>query len=274
MIIMKALKWLYRINKADKPDLHLVQLIRNRHYIDTPNINNFEIAQVWQKQHQIKVDVIESSIFSDIIGYENIKKILQTMLDSTTPISILLDGSAGCGKSMFLKDIERHYRYQTYYIDGSRATKAGIFNVLFEDENNQIRYLLIDEIDKLNISDQESLLTLIEDGRLIQVQKNGTMSKKYDNLSVIAASNDKNSILYPLQTRFYKIAIKDYTIDQFKEISRKVLQQYNLSQEVQEYIILRILETKKKPNIRDVKQIAKLCNNDKNMVDLLIESSG
>lgn len=213
-------------------------------------------------------------LFGDIIGHDNIKKILQTMVESPKPVSILLDGSAGCAKSMFLKDIERHYKSETYYVDGSRATKAGIFNILFEDVNNEIRYLVLDELDKLNINDQESLLTLIEDGRLIQTQKNGTMSKKYDNLSVIAASNDKDNIIYPLQTRFYKINIKDYTIEQFKEIGKKVLESFSLSLEVSDYIILRILETKKKPNIRDIKQLAKLCNNNIEMVDLLIELSG
>ena len=212
-------------------------------------------------------------IFGDIIGHDNIKKILKTMVESPKPVSILLDGSAGCAKSMFLKDIERHHKDNTYYVDGSRATKAGIFNVLFEDVNNEIRYLIIDEIEKLSIDDQEGLLTLIEDGRLIQTQKNGTMSKQYDNLSVIAASNDKASMLYPLLTRFYKINIKDYTVEQFKEISKKVLESFSLSPEVSDYIVQKILETKKKPNIRDVKQLAKLCNNSIEMVDLLIESS-
>jgi hypothetical protein len=39
------------------------------------------------------------------------------------------------------------------------------------------------------------------------------------------------------------------------------------------YIILRVSE-QKKPNIRTIKQIAKLCNNNVKMVDLLIENSG
>lgn len=220
----------------------------------------------------------EKTIFEDIIGHDNIKKILQSMTDSVfksnLPVSMLLDGSAGCAKSMFLKDIEKFYKTESYYIDGAKATKAGIFDVLFEDTGNKIKYLIIDEIDKLNLNDQESLLTLIEDGRIIQTQKNGKKDKKYENLSVIAASNDKSNMLYPLLTRFYKIKIKDYTIEEFKTISRKVLlEQYKIDEGITEYIIQRILDSKKRPNIRDVKQIAKLCNNDIEMVDLLIESS-
>jgi MoxR-like ATPase len=216
----------------------------------------------------------KQEIFDDIIGYEDVKQIMKNMLSNIHPISILLDGSAGCGKSMFLKQIEKFYPGQTCYIDGSKATKAGIFGVLFDDIDNALRYLLIDEIDKLNTNDQESLLTLIEDGRIVQTQKNGTMEKQYSNLSVIAASNIKEDILGPLQTRFYKIKIKDYTEAQFKEIAASILPQYKLDQIVIEHIIESVWTKKKKPNIRDIRQLGKLCNNSVEMVDLLLENSG
>jgi MoxR-like ATPase len=215
----------------------------------------------------------DAGIFDDIIGYEDVKQIMKNMLSNQHPISILLDGSPGCGKSLFLKQIEKFYPGQTCYIDGSKATKAGIFGVLFDDIDNALRYLLIDELDKLNTNDQESLLTLIEDGRIVQTQKNGTMEKQYDNLSVIAASNLKEDILEPLLTRFYKIKIKDYTEAQFKEIAASILPQYKLDQIVIEHIIESVWTRKKKPNIRDVKQLAKLCNNSIPMVDLLLENS-
>ena len=218
------------------------------------------------------------NLFGEIIGYPDIKQILKNMIDSiyknNTPVSILLDGSAGCGKSMFLKAIEKAHISESYYIDGSKATKAGIFNVLFEDKENTIKFLIIDEIDKLAIDDQESLLTLIEDGRLIQTQKNGTFDKTYDNLSVIAASNDKKDMLYPLLTRFFKIKIKDYTPAQFREIGERVLERYNLYPTVIDYIITKVVEGQPKPNIRTLKQIGKLCNNSAQMVDLLLENSG
>ena len=235
-------------------------------------------AQTPQNQKQIIIVKEQGDIFGEIIGYPQIKQILQNMIGSiyknNTPVSILLDGSAGCGKSMFLKAIERAHKDESYYIDGSKATKAGIFNVLFEDKENQIKFLIIDEIDKLAIDDQESLLTLIEDGRLIQTQKNGTFDKTYSNLSVIAASNDKKDMLYPLLTRFFKIKIKDYTPAQFREIGERVLEKYNLYPTVIDYIITKVVEVgQPKPNIRTLKQIGKLCNNSAQMVDLLLENS-
>ena len=219
---------------------------------------------------------VNGDIFDEIIGYPEIKQILKNMIDSiyknNTPVSILLDGSAGCGKSMFLKAIQKAHNGESYYIDGSKATKAGIFNVLVEDTENKYKFLIIDEIDKLNIDDQESLLTLIEDGRLIQTQKNGTYSKEYENLSVIAASNDKKNMLYPLLTRFFKIKIKDYSPAQFREIGERVLEQYKLYPTIIDYIITKVLE-QPKPNIRTLKQIGKLCNNSAQMVDMLLGNS-
>jgi MoxR-like ATPase len=218
--------------------------------------------------------LLKPEIFDAIIGYPDVKAIMKNMLINDHPISILLDGSPGCGKSMFLKQIEKFYPQSTRYVDGSgKTTKAGIFDILFADEENEIRYLVIDEVDKLNTTEQEALLTLIEDGRIIQTQKSGTMEKQYSKLSIIAASNVKEDILEPLQTRFYKIKIKDYTEAQFKEIAASILPQYKLSQEVIEHIITSVWTKKKKPNIRDIKNIAKLCNNSIDMVNLLLENS-
>jgi len=276
MIIPKLLKWIY--NTGQPIDYTIKELERIAIKDTVMNVLKTEIPINTNPifTEMVKQEIREG-IFGDIIGHSNIKTILQNMLDSVLqnniPVSILLDGSAGCGKSLFLKSIEKAYPTITKYLDGSKSTKAGIFDTLIQDETNSIKFLVIDEIDKLDLDDQESLLTLIEDGRIIQTQKNGKIDKKYDNLSVIAASNDKDRMLYPLLTRFYKIKVKDYTNEEFKEIATQVLQQMGISDGVIYYIILKVLESKN-PNIRTIKQIAKLCNNNVKMVDLLIENSG
>lgn len=238
----------------------------------------FKLFGKKQEQKQI-VTIKEPKPFDEIIGHDNIKKILHNTVNSVLKnkqsVSVLLNGSPGCGKSLFLKEIEKNFPApQSYYIDGSRATKAGIFDILFDDENNRIKFLLIDEIDKLNYSDQEALLTLIQDGRIVQTQKNRTDSKKYDNLSVIAASNEINNIMEPLRTRFFDIHIEDYNDEQISNIARIKLKRFDLSVEVIEYIIIKVLQSRhKEAKIRFAEQLAKLCNNDKNMVDLLVRSS-
>lgn len=227
-----------------------------------------------RKNEEEKVDKKTRNIFGEVVGYSNVKKILYSMLETKESVAILLDGSAGTGKSMMLRAIEKSFPRESRYIDGSRMTKAGLFKILREDLHNKIKYLLIDEIDKLGYDDQESLLTLIEDGRIVQVQKNETFTKKYEGLKVIGASNDKYQLLEPLLTRFYQLRIKDYTTSEFISISERTLRKMHIREEVISYIIKRVLESKNnKPNIRDVIHIAKLCNNDIEMVDILIENS-
>ncbi|MFB5601061.1 MAG: ATP-binding protein [Nitrososphaeraceae archaeon] len=216
----------------------------------------------------------KSSLFDSIIGYENIKKILSNLLFSEYAVSLLLTGKPGCGKSLFLKEIEREFPDESYYIDASRATKAGIFKVLFDDNKNRIRFLLIDELDKLPKKDQDSLLTLIQDGKLVQTLKTDTRTKVYEHLSVICASNYKEDILEPLLNRFYVIGIRNYTHLEFRQIAKSLLiQRYNQSYELANYIIDRVWNDLKNPSIRDCERIAKLSNNSKEMVDLLIENT-
>src|SRR5688572_3002661 len=268
-------KFLNTLNKMKQasPIFHAIEKLEA--YQQVTFIQDKEV-EIKYKVEEIEPEK-EKNIF-EIIGHDNIKKILKSTVDSIfrhkRPVSILMDGSPGCGKSMFLKEIEKNFPPpQTYFVDGSRATKAGIFDVLFEDEFNKIKILLIDEIDKLDSQNQEALLTLMQDGRVVQTQKNGKRSKKYDNLSVIAASNDKDRMLEPLLTRFFDIQIKDYTDNEVLFITRKRLERYNLNQDVIEHIALKVLKSNKESKIRFAEQIAKLCNNDIKMVDMLIEHS-
>jgi ATP-dependent Lon protease len=146
-----------------------------------------------------------------------------------------------------------------------------LFKILFDDKDNQIKILCINEIDKMDTDTQETLLDLLEEGIVSETLKSNVREKRYDNISVFATSNDIENLIYPLQTRMFKINIKPYTERQFWQIGQKVIA--HLSIDVQNHIIHQVWTTKKNPNIRDVKQIGKLCNNDLSMVDLLLRNS-
>jgi predicted ATPase with chaperone activity len=47
------------------------------------------------------------SIFQDIVGYENVKKLFSLSLDSKEPVSILLSGVPSSGKTMFMQYLMR-----------------------------------------------------------------------------------------------------------------------------------------------------------------------
>jgi len=85
-----------------------------------------------------------SPLFNDIIGYNDVKRLLRMGLDSDEQIHILLSGPPASGKTMFLESLSK--LKSSYFVDGSSATKSGLIDCLFL---NNPKYLLIDEIDKM-----------------------------------------------------------------------------------------------------------------------------
>src|SRR5437660_10567414 len=61
----------------------------------------------------------KDSIFEGIVGYEEIKREFAKALNASSPVSILLYGPPGCGKSEFLKQIRNQFEEESVFIDGS-----------------------------------------------------------------------------------------------------------------------------------------------------------
>ena len=80
--------------------------------------------------------------FEKIVGHTDIKKIFVKAIRSKRPVHLLLVGSPGSAKTMFLTEIMRHYK-SSYFVVGSNTTKAGLVNQLFE---RRPKFLLIDEL--------------------------------------------------------------------------------------------------------------------------------
>jgi len=75
----------------------------------------------------------------------------------------MLIGSPASAESLFMLAIEKLMPpNKVYFIEGGSTTKAGIQK--FIAENQQIEIIIIDEIDKMLLKDQESLLTMLERG--------------------------------------------------------------------------------------------------------------
>src|SRR5215469_15276384 len=109
----------------------------------------------------------KEQLFADISGYEQVKTILLKVLRSPDPIHILLLGLPGIGKTRFLKAIEKAYPELSYFALASGSTGAGMINRCFE---NPPRFLFIDEIEDTKQSDQATLLSLLQDGCLVETK--------------------------------------------------------------------------------------------------------
>ena len=107
----------------------------------------------------------------------------------------------------------------TYFFDGGNTTKAGIIDYLLE---NKLRYLLIDEIDKMARQNQTFLLNLMETG-IVSEMKFGKIREACLNTSVFATCNDSRKLSDPLLSRFFVVKLEQYTYEQFYEISARLL---------------------------------------------------
>jgi Holliday junction DNA helicase RuvB len=154
-----------------------------------------------------------SPLFKDIIGYDNVKRLVRMALDSDEQVSILLSGPPASAKTMYLESLGK--LKSSYLIDGASTTKSGLNDCLFL---NNPKYLLIDEIDKMLTKDQAMLLDLMETGIVSETKHNKTRTANMKT-SVFATSNNVNDIITPLQSRFFVVELPPYTYEQFYEIS-------------------------------------------------------
>ena len=196
----------------------------------------------------------EEKFFSGIIGYQDIKKLFMKSIVSKEPIHILLTGPPASSKTIFLLEMREGLDH-AYFVDAVGASGVGMVNYLF---TNNVKYLLIDEIDKLKKSDQVTLLNVMETGILSETKKGRTRQKKM-YLSIFATSNDISKLSKPLRSRFMELHLDEYTLEEFMEITRRlIVKRYNLDISLAEKIGYSVWYKMKSKDIRDVIQIAKL----------------
>jgi MoxR-like ATPase len=201
------------------------------------------------------------NIFHDVSGHEDTKWILEQALAAPTPMHVLLVGPPGLGKTRFLKAIEKEYS-DSYFALASGSTGAGMINHCFE---NPPRFLLIDEIEYLRQNDQATLLSLLQDGCLVETKIKATRRLDF-TCSVIATCNSVNKLKEPLLSRFVVIEMKGYnTLEEFTAVTMDVLKQHPLSQ----YIAEQVWVTSKQPNIRDCVRIAAIAKTEQDVLRIL-----
>jgi Holliday junction DNA helicase RuvB len=194
--------------------------------------------------------------FDTIVGHNDIKLILNKAILSERPIHVLLLGKPGSAKTMFLTEIMKRLK-DCYFTVGSNTTKAGLVNQLFE---NEPKYLLIDELDKMNGNDQVSLLHLMETGIISETKVKKTRQLELTSW-VFATANSSERIIQPLLSRFLVLQVPEYTFEEFSEIAITRLRNENVDRLLAFTIAEKVWHDLGSKDIRDVVKLARLCNN-------------
>lgn len=213
------------------------------------------------------------AIFADLEGRGQIKEELFKAVTSSKTLHTLLVGPPGCGKTEFLLRIKNAFANQSEFVDGSYGTKVGIVNLLLAQEP---RYLLIDEIDKLEKRDQIALFNLMQTGIISKTLKSERIEKRM-TVTVFATANTGETLLPPLLSRFFAIYLREYTDEQFEELAVKSVAQTELIKpEVAMQIAVSVLRKLNSRDLRDVIKIAQRASTIEEVdrvVNTLIECS-
>jgi Holliday junction DNA helicase RuvB len=213
-------------------------------------------------------EALPPDLFSVIIGHSDKKEILNRSLRAVRPVHCLLYGSPASAKSLMLEELARLPRSR--FVLGSALTRAGLLDVLF---NERPRYLIMDEIEKISTTeDLAALLSLMQSGIVTE-----TKWKRHRTLRlttwVMASANDIMRLPRELLSRFLLLHFKDYTDDEFYEVSVNVLKQREgINENLAVYIAEKVLTQLNSRDVRDCVKAARLLkDHSKEEVDKIVE---
>lgn len=196
---------------------------------------------------------VPEGIFEDIIGHEDVKELLKACLASEKPVHVLLTGPPALAKSLFLWDIERLFGERAIWLVGSAASRAGLWDLVAE---RKPCIILIDELDKMHITDMAALLSIMEGGRLVRAKKGRELNMRL-GLTVVAATNIEGKLSPELRSRFAIRRLRSYSRDEFRRVVTEVLaRRENIDPATAEKIAERL--DGRTQDVRDAVRVARL----------------
>ena len=205
---------------------------------------------------------IPADLFDVIVGHEKVKRVLNLSLASPRPVHVLLVGPVATAKSLFLAELARLPGAR--FALGGTSSRAGIAEYLLVEKP---RYLILDEIDKMDIKDLSVLLTLMESGLVSRLKKRMTEEEQL-TCWVFAGANTVSKLPTELKSRFLVLRLPAYSDSEFREVSRTVLaRRESISGPLADCIIEQVLAHSR--DVRDCVKIARLATTRDDVDELL-----
>ena len=170
---------------------------------------------------------------------------------------VLLTGAPGSAKSLFLEAIAHNVKH-TYFVTNN-STGAGMIRYLIEHAD--LRYLCIDEIEKIPKKETGVLLTLMETGELIVTQAYLRANRR-QKVTIFATCNNMHRMAPEMLSRFLKFHRKPYTYAEFKMIATNIAtKRFGRTVEFGEKVADAVWSGMGSRDIRDTIKVMRLCKN-------------
>ena len=194
---------------------------------------------------------IPADLFDVVVGHDDLKRLFFASLRAEKPVHFLLVGPPATAKSIFLLELERLPRSR--YALGGTSSRAGIVDFIIK---HRPRYLLIDELEKMNMNDYSALLSLMETGEVTRLKKGMTDEIKVKTW-VFAAVNRDDKLPRELKSRFLPYYLREYSEQEFKKVARAVLmKRERMDEEIAANIADKVAAYSK--DVRDAVKVARL----------------
>lgn len=202
-------------------------------------------------------------LFDFILGHDQLKDLLWKSVNAERPVHVLMVGPPATAKSMFLGELAR-LPFSRFALGGS-TRKGGLEDYLLEFRP---RYLIIDEIDKMDMRDMSVLLSLMESGVVARLKKRMREMEKMTTW-VFGGANRDGNIWPELKSRFFTIHLKEYSEADFISISRAVL----ITREKVDPALATMIAGQLCHHTRDVREaihLGRLCKTEEDVRNLML----
>ncbi len=205
---------------------------------------------------------IPPDIFDFILGHDQVKDLLWKSINAERPVHVLLVGPPATAKSMFMGELAR-LPFSRYALGGS-TRKGGLEDYLLEFRP---RYLIIDEIDKMDMRDMSVLLSLMESGIVVRLKKRMREMERMTTW-VFGGANRDNNIWPELKSRFFAVHLPEYSEADFIQVCRGVLVgREGVDSKLANYIVKSIASLTR--DVREAVHLGRLCKTSEDVEKLV-----
>lgn len=230
-----------------------------------------------QQEQKVFIDNIRKNFNQNIIGYEDIKEFIilaikAKMRSTNNKTHILLSGAPSTSKTVFLDNLVNAIGNNYFFMfNGASLSKSGLIDYLASKQISEIRYIGIDELDKIEKDQQTILLRALESGVLQETKFKRARTLDVAHILFFATSNDIDKIIDPLKTRFRCINMPAYDKPTLIKIAQaRLKKQFGFNLDIANQIINECIESINNVTVRDIIAIASMVEDPQKDIKTII----